>query len=92
MVFASAKQRRAFFATGNFKRAPMQPGFTDSVAFSYRDGRRLGRFKNLNEVFKRFPGEKKAFQLAVSHRRKMIRQTYGLSALRRLDEGKNGDA
>lgn len=35
-------------------------------------------------------GEKKAFQLAVTHRRKMIRQSYGLAALRRLD-GSNRD-
>ena len=33
-------------------------------------------------------GESKAFQLAVAHRRKMIRQTYGLSALRGMDHEK----
>ena len=70
MVFKSARQRRAFFATGNFARVPMQPSVGDSVAFSYRDGRRLGKFSSLKEVFKKFPSEKKAFDRVVKFRRK----------------------
>jgi len=66
MVFVSERQRRAFFVTGNFKRAPMQPNI---VAFSYFTGKRLGRFKNLKEVFNRFPKEKKAFQRVIRFRK-----------------------
>lgn len=73
MVFKSARQRRAFFATGNFARSPVTPsssGFQNNIAFSYRDGKRLGRFKNINEVFKKFPSERKAFERVVKFRRK----------------------
>jgi len=37
------------------------PNGNQVVAFSYIDGRRLGTFKDLNDVFKRFPEERKPF-------------------------------
>lgn len=70
MVFKSDKQRRAFFATGNFTRASRNPE-DNIVAFSYRTpNKKLGRFKNLKEVFKKFPSEKKAFQRVIKFRKK----------------------
>ena len=54
--FVSEKQRRAFFVTGNFVRAPRTPEQSNNIiAFSYKDGRSLEKFINLKEVFKRFP-------------------------------------
>ncbi len=70
MVFKSERQRRGFFATGNFARSPRTPGISQQTAFSYRDGRRLGKFKSLKEVFDRFPSEKKAFMRVIKFRRK----------------------
>ncbi len=71
MVFASAKQRRAFFATGNFKRSPRTPsGISGRTAFSYKDGRNLGKFKNLKDVFRKFPSEKKAFNTVMRFRQR----------------------
>lgn len=70
--FASDRQRKAFFATGNFARAPRMPQQTNGTkitAFSYRDGRNLGKFNNLQDVFKRFPSEKKAFDRVMKFRR-----------------------
>ncbi len=72
MVFQSDRQRRAFFATGNFARSPMTPqpsAVTKRQAFSYRDGRSLGRFDSLQAVFKRFPSERKAFQRVMKFNR-----------------------
>lgn len=69
--FVSERQRRAFFATGNFARSPMQPsGVIQATAFSYRDGRRLGQFKTIEDVFKKFPSERKAFDRVMKFRRK----------------------
>ena len=71
--FVSARQRRAFFATGNFARAPQVPQQTNGTkitAFSYRDGRNLGKFNNLQDVFKRFPSEKKAFDRVMKFRKR----------------------
>ncbi len=68
--FVSAGQRRAFFATGNFKREPRATNPDGVTAFSYRDGRRLGKFENLQAVFKRFPSERKAFMRVIKFRRK----------------------
>lgn len=73
--FKTARQRRAFFATGNFARSPMQPsGITNQTAFSYRDGRRLGKFSSLQAVFKRFPSERKAFARVIAFRKKTGKQ------------------
>jgi len=51
--FRTRKQQKAFFARGNFKK------FT---AFSYIDGKRLGTFTSLGNVFKKFPKEGSAFR------------------------------
>lgn len=70
MVFVSERQRRAFFATGNFARSPRTPTPQNNItAFSYFTGKRLGNFKNLSEVFKRFPKEREAFNRVMKFRR-----------------------
>ena len=84
MVFKSARQRRAFFATGNFARAPQVPQQTNGMkttAFSYRDGRNLGKFNNLKDVFNRFPSEKKAFDRVMKFRR-----TSGMVQINNINE------
>lgn len=49
----------------------MQPsGLVKRTAFSYRDGRNLGKFDNLKDVFKKFPAEKRAFNRVMKFRRK----------------------
>ncbi len=86
MVFRSERQRRAFFATGNFARSPRTPtqgGFTGRTAFSYRDGRRLGKFSSLQEVFKKFPSERKAFQRVMTFRRKTGKQVNNIEEIKR---------
>lgn len=60
MVFVSDRQRRGFFATGNFKRQPRGSN-SPSTFFSYKDGRKLGKFQSIKKVFKKFPSERKAF-------------------------------
>lgn len=83
MVFRSAKQRRAFFATGNFKRAPMTPdGVAGSTAFSYRDGRKLGKFTSLEEVFRKFPSERKAFKRVMEFRKKTGKQVDNIEQIK----------
>ena len=47
MVFKSARQRK--FVMAKFR------------ALSYKDGTSLGTFRNINEVFEKFPSERKAF-------------------------------
>jgi len=77
MVFKSDKQRRGFFATGNFKRSPRNPtkaGFGNRTAFSYRDGKKLGKFNNLEDIFKRFPSERKAFKRVIAFRNRTGKQ------------------
>ena len=67
MVFKSERQRRAFFAQ---KRGGFQAQEQKFTVFSYRDGKRLGTFSNINEVFNKFPSERKAFQRVIDFRRK----------------------
>ncbi len=67
MAFKSNKQRKAFFASSNFQRSANQP---EIIVFSYRTpNKKLGKFKNLKEVFTRFPSEKKAFQRVIKFRK-----------------------
>ena len=51
MVFKSERQRKAFFAQKRGGLESQQPEFT---VFSYRDGRKLGTFSNIQEVFKKY--------------------------------------
>ncbi len=84
MVFKSQRQRRAFFATGNFARSPQTPSQTGNViAFSYRDGKRLGRFNSLQQVFKRFPSERKAFQRVMAFNRKTGKRVTNIEQIKR---------
>ncbi len=99
MVFKTDKQRRAFFAKGNFERAsrtPQRAGFTKRTAFSYRDGRSLGKFNSLQEVFNRFPSEKKAFNRVMEFRRKTGIQVNNIREIKIVQRvkkraGKNGN-
>ena len=70
MVFKSDAQRKGFFASKGASRASTEPKFIKETAFSYRDGRNLGKFDNLQEVFKKFPSERKAFNRVITFRRK----------------------
>lgn len=96
MVFKTDKQRRAFFARGNFERAsstPQRAGFTKRTAFSYRDGRSLGKFNSLEEVFKRFPSEKKAFNRVMEFRRKtgiQVNNINQIKVMKRKEKNGNG--
>lgn len=86
MVFKSDRQRKAFFATGNFKRSPMTPtatGVAGRTAFSYRDGKRLGKFTSLEAVFKKFPSERKAFNRVMTFRRKTGKQVNSIEEIKR---------
>lgn len=69
MVFRSDKQRKAFFAKSG-SRTSAQPNIIKKTFFSYRDGKKLGQFQNLNQAFKRFPSEKKAFDRVIKFRKK----------------------
>lgn len=44
------------------RRRPSSKGRAKFIAFSYVDGRRLGKFSTLTSVFKRFPRERTAFK------------------------------
>lgn len=94
MGFKTEKQRRAFFATGNFARAsrtPQPAEFTKRTAFSYRDGRSLGKFNSLQEVFKRFPSEKKSFNRVMAFRRKTGIQVDNINQIKAMKRRqKNG--
>lgn len=96
MVFKTDKQRRAFFARGNFERSPRTPqraGFTQRTAFSYRDGRSLGKFNSLEEVFKKFPSEKKAFNRVMEFRRKtgiQVNNINQIKVMKRKEKNGNG--
>lgn len=83
MVFASERQRRAFFATGNFARSPRTPEQSNITAFSYRDGRKLGKFSNIQQVFKRFPLERKAFKRVMIFRRKTGKQVNTIEEIKK---------
>ena len=68
MVFKSPAQRKAFFAMRSQQQvAPRSDLFT---VFSYRDGKKLGKFNNLQELFNRFTSEKKAFDRVMKFRRR----------------------
>lgn len=67
MVFSSERQRRGFFANRGVGQTTLQPSI---IAFSYiTPNKRLGEFKNIKEVFTRFPSEKKAFDRVMKFRR-----------------------
>ncbi len=66
MVFKSPAQRKAFFGMRSQR---SQPPSNLITAFSYRDGRKLGEFNNLQEVFKKFPSERKAFNRVMKFRK-----------------------
>lgn len=73
MGFHTDRQRKAFFASKSSSRSnitPQQSNISNRTAFSYRDGRNLGKFKSLKEVFNKFPSEKKAFERVMKFRRK----------------------
>ncbi len=92
MVFKTERQRRAFFATGNFARSPRTPeqaGFTKRTAFSYRDGRNLGKFSSLQEVFKKIPSEKKAFDRVMKFRRKTGIQVDNINQIKQQKRKEN---
>ena len=68
MVFKTDRQRRGFFAGANAPRATTRPSF---VAFSYRTpNKKLGTFSSMDELFKKFPSEKKAFMRVIKFRKK----------------------
>ncbi len=92
MVFQTARQRRAFFATGNFARSPRTPteaGFQGRTAFSYRDGKRLGKFNSLQEVFKKFPSERKAFQRVMTFNRKTGKRVTNIEQIKKEKRNMN---
>ncbi len=71
--FVSDRQRRGFFATGNFKREPRGGVVSNNnvTAFSYKDGKRIkGKFKNLQDVLRKNPSERKAFNTVMRFRRR----------------------
>lgn len=83
MVFRSDRQRKAFFAGQGTTRSSTEPGFIKQTAFSYRDGRNLGKFNNLEEVFKRFPSERKAFQRVMDFRRKTGKRVNNIEEIKK---------
>lgn len=86
MVFRSEKQRKAFFATGNFNRSPITPqkaGFSGTTAFSYRDGRNLGKFNSLKDVFDKFPSERKAFKRVMIFRKRTGKQVNSIQEIKK---------
>ncbi len=88
MAFRSEKQRRAFFASGNFSRSPTTPTVS-GTAFSYRDGRNLGKFNNIEEVFRRFPSERKAFVRVMKFRRETGKQVNNIEEIKQIKRSQN---
>ncbi len=91
MVFKSDKQRKGFFARGTNTRTSTNPNIiTDSkrTAFSYRDGRNLGKFNSLQEVFKKFPSEKKAFNRVMTFRRQSGVQVNSIREIKMVQRAK----
>ena len=88
MAFRSERQRRAFFATGNFSRSPTTPTVS-GTAFSYRDGRNLGKFNNLEEVFNKFPSEKKAFMRVMKFRKQTGKQVNNIEEIKQVKRKEN---
>jgi len=62
MVFKSDRQRKAFWAK---TRGSSNPQIVPIIVFSYFDGRKIGKFKNINDFFKKNPKEKEAFQRVI---------------------------
>ncbi len=71
MVFKSDRQRKAFWAKTRGSSNPQIIQFSNRqiTIFSYFDGRKLGKFKNINEFFKNNPKERQAFERVMKFNR-----------------------